>query len=319
MRFEEISLMHSIRSTKSGHRFSWHSDDRPTHRRLRGSFAGFFTGLSCSVALCSFVFCFLAFGSGLPQGGSLWGFQRNCDDNPSSDLHPQRPIGQVRRDVQAFVKNSKQTEDLRLQVGAIVDLCAIHHEIVTDPRFAANSSLQSLRAVAAKRLKDYRKYLAIEITRQNRMLSGKKKADANSTSEITASGNTAGTDTASGKVDGTSPPQQNDADILLASDPPDLDEVLYDSMAGGMYTMGRFVGGPAQVWGYVHGNFAPPWDHGEELVRLIENTINPDFWRTNGGDGSLHYFQPLRILVVSASSQVHDDLTDFLRLMRSLH
>lgn len=73
-----------------------------------------------------------------------------------------------------------------------------------------------------------------------------------------------------------------------------------------------------RLWNYVGGNSAGPFcDHGPELVRLIESTINPDFWRVNGGNGVIHYYQPLRILVVSGTSQVHDDLTGLLRTLRA--
>ena len=47
----------------------------------------------------------------------------------------------------------------------------------------------------------------------------------------------------------------------------------------------------------------PDW--GPDLVELIERTIVPDFWDTNGGPGSIRYYYPLHALVVRATSEVH--------------
>ena len=77
-------------------------------------------------------------------------------------------------------------------------------------------------------------------------------------------------------------------------------------------------GGPSQLVGYLGGNRAPPWDYAEDLIDLIQTTISPDHWRAAGGEGRIHYYRPSRILVISASSRVQDDLTDLLRRLRWL-
>jgi len=46
-------------------------------------------------------------------------------------------------------------------------------------------------------------------------------------------------------------------------------------------------------------------DYGPSLVALIERTIAPEFWDTNGGPGSIVYYQPLMCLVVRATSEIH--------------
>lgn len=66
------------------------------------------------------------------------------------------------------------------------------------------------------------------------------------------------------------------------------------------------VGGPAQV--FAHGGGVVPPDGGRELVELIERTINPSFWSTNGGPGAIYYFQPLQCLVISATAEVHENI-----------
>ena len=42
------------------------------------------------------------------------------------------------------------------------------------------------------------------------------------------------------------------------------------------------------------------FDEGERLVELIENTIAPECWEANGGNGRIVYFGNLKALVVSA-------------------
>ena len=56
------------------------------------------------------------------------------------------------------------------------------------------------------------------------------------------------------------------------------------------------------------GGRAGPADYGPELVDLIERTINPDFWDTNGGPGTIVYFAPLRCLVITATGEMHQNV-----------
>jgi hypothetical protein len=61
---------------------------------------------------------------------------------------------------------------------------------------------------------------------------------------------------------------------------------------------------------------APPVDYGQDLVELIEATIAPSSWDTNGGAGTIRYFGPLRVLVVRQTSEVHGQLGDLLPQLR---
>lgn len=58
-------------------------------------------------------------------------------------------------------------------------------------------------------------------------------------------------------------------------------------------------------------------DYGPELVDLIQATISPSTWDINGGNGSIVYFAPLRVLVVSAPGEVHGDVADVLGQLRA--
>jgi hypothetical protein len=57
-------------------------------------------------------------------------------------------------------------------------------------------------------------------------------------------------------------------------------------------------------------------DYGPQLVELIQRTIRPDVWDVNGGEGSIVYFRPLRVLVVTAPGEVHGQLGGLLNGFR---
>ena len=208
-------------------------------------------------------------------------------------------IGDYRKDLKAFLKRSKLKDDPVERVGAIVDLCMLHHEIVNDPRFDENYQLQGFRAVAGERLKRCRKEIEVEIKRLQRREAGVAK-----------------------KVKRPSR-QSGDRQESSGGDEEYLKDRLIDQhqlnqwMVMDMQAITQISGGPISLWSHIGGNHGPGvCDYGPDLVRLIETTINSDFWRRNGGTGIIEYYQPLRILVVSASAQVHDQMTDLLETLR---
>lgn len=65
------------------------------------------------------------------------------------------------------------------------------------------------------------------------------------------------------------------------------------------------------------GNAAPgELDQAAQLLELIEKIVKPDFWNTQGGPGVLHYYAARRVLVVRATSDVHEALKDLLIALR---
>ncbi len=202
----------------------------------------------------------------------------------------QRSLGDYRRDLKAFMKHSK-CDQPEIQRAAIYNLCELHYTIVHDPRFESSQTLQGMRVVAANRLKDFANRFKKQKMRNNR------KHPKASLRAIERSTRVATTE----RVPQTHQATENDVDA---------------AMAGSFDAMSRIGGGPSQIFTYAGGRFAPPWDHGADLVDLIENTINPAFWQRNGGTGVIHYFQPLRVLVVGASAQAHEDTLDLLKKIR---
>jgi hypothetical protein len=59
-------------------------------------------------------------------------------------------------------------------------------------------------------------------------------------------------------------------------------------------------------------NPPPPADHGEDLAELIRQTIAPETWDVNGGNGVIVYFPSRRVLVVRQQAEVHWGLADVL-------
>ena len=76
---------------------------------------------------------------------------------------------------------------------------------------------------------------------------------------------------------------------------------------------GQSLTGPVA---FVAGGGAVANDFSQELIDLIQTTIDPASWNVNGGRGSIRYYSPVFALVVRASSEVHSQLSDELGGLR---
>ena len=65
-----------------------------------------------------------------------------------------------------------------------------------------------------------------------------------------------------------------------------------------------------------NGGGAPFADEGWRLVELIERIIAPDFWERQGGPGAIRYFAMRRVLVVRATTDVHEQVKELLMALR---
>lgn len=205
-----------------------------------------------------------------------------------SDATSERPIAEMRKDMKAFIKRSKSDDQTKMY-AAVVDLCALHREIVTDSRYDSNPSLVNLRAQVGNRLKKCQQ--AIELTE---LRAARALARENRNAE----------------------PPAGDAELLESEIEPNYEYVLAQELSQHLHFASQMTGGPSQVFSYANGNFGP--GDAQDLIRLIETTISPDTWRTNGGDGRMFFYRPACALVVSASAQTQDRLNDLLRQMRKL-
>ncbi len=57
---------------------------------------------------------------------------------------------------------------------------------------------------------------------------------------------------------------------------------------------------------------ADPW----QLVELIQRVVAPDLWDVQGGSGTIQYFAMRRVLVVRATTDVHEQIRDLLMALR---
>src|SRR5271157_1234288 len=61
-------------------------------------------------------------------------------------------------------------------------------------------------------------------------------------------------------------------------------------------------------------------DNGQQLVDLIQNTISPKSWDVNGGACTIYYWQPQHAIVVRATGDIHEEISDTLeQLNRASH
>jgi len=258
----------------------------------QGSFdRGFLSGLVTGVFVSSLLFFFVVALAFVILPTTAWAQTQEASKNDSSQKEL-RPIGDIRRDMEAFAKRTKNKDDQDEQVAGVIDLCILHYEIVNDPRFETNDRLKSFRAITATRLKKVKKEVELALKRQAR---AEKKSKRIKHAQ------------ASNAQDQIARSEADDGEMSFAT--------YHEIVANEFESMSQFTGGPVRLWSYAGG---PQCDYGEDLVTLITNTINPDFWRSNGGEGVIEYYQPLRIIVVSGTAQTQDEITDLLRRFRYL-
>ena len=214
-----------------------------------------------------------------------FGYMLPANGNLERDIDLKK-VADYRKDLKSFVKNSK-SEDATTRFGAVLNLCMLHDEIVQDERFESNRRLQGFRAIASDRLKKCKKEIELDMLRAERV--AKRQV---------------------GK-------HRNEPELFELQEVETPNQLFEKVIAQDMHSIISITGGPVKLWQYTGNPAGPLCDYGPDLVNLIETTINPDFWRRNGGNGIIEYYQPLRIIVVGASSQIQDEISDLLSTLRS--
>ena len=219
----------------------------------------------------------------------------------------QRSIGDYRRDVKAFMKLSK-SKDEQIQRNAVFNLCALHHELVTDSRFRTSTQVQSFRVVVANRLEDFSKQQKKKFKKQRsaelkRARANQSRPQPKARNEELAYGAEAGA--------------KENLETKTESAETDESQAVFQSAVQSYDSLAQFSGGPAQVFDYAGGRMGAPWEGGLQLVNLIQTTIDPDSWRDSGGNGAIQYYQPGRVLVINASQRVHELTEDLLWKLRA--
>lgn len=202
-------------------------------------------------------------------------------------------------DIKAFTARVRGADDDQKRIDALIDLSQLYLQIISDKRFSNSETLQGYRRRIASRLRGENKKLTRNIDKGSTAPDERMMVNAVSRSMVDRQSN------------------------LLAHAAGGMGPALYYSsglngVSGHFYSqsnrspnsMNDLKGAqPGRAGGQLE-------DNGRELVNLIETILHPDFWQINGGVGTVYYYQPLRILVVRATTTVHEDLTHFLRRLR---
>ncbi len=209
----------------------------------------------------------------------------------------------ARLDIKAFASRLERAEEPWQRIAAIVDLCGMYVTVVNDPRFPRHPKVEGLRGTIArslqKELRDSRREAnraakrdGVESHQAGAMIGRHSRARWQAGDEFSGAFLTAAVD-----------PNWN----LLAEFAGGSASITYHA-SGFHGSTGYFLRGGSQG--------GRLFDHGLELVSLIEAILHPDFWDASGGPGKAYYYQPLRVVVVRATTEVHEDLTDLLERLR---
>jgi hypothetical protein len=185
-----------------------------------------------------------------------------------------RAFHAIQAEISDLLKREAQAKDVAARAAVVRRMCALHGEIVADARFAESDTLQEYRGRLWSRLR------RVQVDLKKQLARSSNKGDQQALDQ-------AALDQA-----------QADADPAAVA--------AADSLAASLALLDQAQGGPGYLFAF--GGRAGPPDHGAELVDLIERTINPAFWDTNGGPGSIVYYAPLRCLVVRATSEMHGNI-----------
>lgn len=197
---------------------------------------------------------------------------------------------ETKKDIEAFSKRLDNALTHQEMLDATIDLSTLYLRVISDPRFQRSKVLQANRGRIATKLQQAAK----KIRRGDSSTDRSRFADAATDARDTLN-----------------------ADDLVA-------KVIDQHLCISAHAIGAT--GPAMYYasgmqgasGYFQeqrmaGN---PVDHGPALLQLIQTVIHPDFWNVNGGSGRAHYYRAQRVLVVTATMRVHEDMTGLLNRLR---
>lgn len=193
-------------------------------------------------------------------------------------------------DIQAFSRRLDDAATLQELLDATTDLTALYLRIVADPRFSRSKVLQANRGRIAAKLQQAVKRI--------------KRSGAE-------------TDQVDPYDLAAEPVMQTSRDQWVAR-VVDQQLCLSAHAVGATGPAMYFASGMHGTSGYFnqHRRAGNPGDLGPALLQLIQSVIHPDFWNVNGGSGRAHYYRAQRVLVVTATMRVHEDMTSLLSRLR---
>lgn len=187
---------------------------------------------------------------------------------PTEEL---RPFHAIQGEISDLLRREAQAKEPAERASIVRRMCELHGEILHDSRYATSDTLAEYRVRLWSRLRRVQAELKQQLARS----ADKPNKQSVASSEALALA---------------------DATSVAAA----------DSLAESLAMLDQSQGGPGYLLSF--GGRAGPPDFGQDLVDLIEQTINPAFWDTNGGPGTIVYYAPLRCIVVRATSEVHGNV-----------
>ena len=227
----------------------------------------------------------------------VWFLQGNQDATYRSQ---ERTITALRSDARRSLRRealaAQADEESATHVRSIGKLLALHGEIVRHSTFAEGQILPATRALLQSRL--VRVARRIERREKQRQHVGPEDAirpGANSIQPPTLLGH--GVNFLAQQFGGIGGGGIGGGGIAAAG-----------PAAGGV------AGGGAAGAGTVTGQLP---DYGPLLAEIIRQVIDPASWEESGGGGTVVYYAPLRVMVVRATTEVHEDMTVLLEDLRA--
>jgi hypothetical protein len=204
----------------------------------------------------------------------------------SADDTDARKFASIKDDVDAFVKRARTADTDSQRVNATIDCILLYCQIRTDPRFSRSPYLQQMANLVSARLSKVEKELQRELI----------------------------------KLGNTDPNAAVKSMSSLKNDEIEQELAAKQAMVNSLELSVRLNGGLEGVFerssGYYGGGAVN--DYGDDLIRLIQDVIHPDSWEVNGGTGRISYYSPSMALVVRATTEVHEDLSRLLMILRAM-
>jgi hypothetical protein len=200
-------------------------------------------------------------------------------DEPMVDS-PLRSISTISREVRSALRNEACSRRIGDNTAEILQLVRLSEELARDPRSVSSVTLQKLGGRLRIRLRIVHDHVLRQIGNDG---TSKHKTEADAVRAMKS---------------GSANPSN---EIELPASP-----VLAQQIA---------PAGQVRAVGTTQGI---PRDYGPELARLIQRTISPATWNVNGGQGAVVYYAPLRVLVVRAPADVHDQIGGVLGAARGM-
>ena len=211
--------------------------------------------------------------------GAMWAATPHGGTPASSDTAASlRQFHDIHAEMRALLRAEAAAKTPDQRGAAIQRMAALYREITEDPRLATSDTLKKYKAKLWSRLTRIKKDLEHQLQREAK--TGKR---------------------------GEGDDERQAIDLGTYADP---DEHTLKNATGGADPYGSKPPG-----GALGGRTS--YDYGQQLIDLIQRTIQPDSWDVNGGQGTIFYYRPLMALVVRATSEVHRNVAGLLQAMRA--